>query len=508
MGLFDFFRPAPQTQPRPGEVQPGPVKGGILAWIRDKLGGWPGAAAAQNTPVEAELERERIHIGPHGIIQPHFLPWLDDRSGETLEHRREYRKMPADCSVKAALASKLWGVASLDLQIVPPSKSYQDGMIADFVRYAITERLQEGIPGLAWSILWNGLVDGYSVSEKIFQVDQQTEWGQRIVIDKLKPKMVDDDVILRTDEFGNVKDLQGMRYNAGLFFDPRNFVIFRHMPSYDNPTGMSDLRAAYRPYWLKNTAETLRGVAIEKRAIPVAVGHYETTSQKPTLDRAMALLKSQNFLTVPKGVLVDMLNIAGSADKIFDDACKHWQHEIFLAINGAMLQQIEGSVQDGRGNSKVHKSIADLFKWALSASLEWIINNQIIRDLVDLNFTTVRRPKALLSSVDVNELVQEMAIDTGLNKLVQLSKEKTLERYSRSGPMSPDDVIPVAPQPGGAAAAGPPSPLQQVQAQQRRDVSANSDTTPAAEVPGTAPFRYSEGWYNWLNGHATNGNGR
>ncbi len=499
MGWLDLFRkPNPQPAVQNQQQATPRPKGGLLDWLRSALGGWPGPQNARDTPAEAALEFEKISAGPPGIVLPWFLPFFDDRTGETQQMRHAYRRMIAEVNVKAALLGKLFGVASLDLQIVPASKSTRDGEIAAFVEYALTERLQGGIPQLVWSILSGGLVDGYSICEKVWEPEEDGDYAGKILLDDVKAKQVDDDVILEIDDKRNVIAIRGMRYNAGESFDPRNFIVYKHLSWYSAPSGMSDLRAAYRPYVLLDTAEKLRGIAIEKRAIPLMIAHYAKSDQKPSVDAALAKAKSLTFLSLPKDVAFEALNVAGSADTIFRDACKDWKHDLFLSIQGAILQSLEGTVQDGRGSSKVHKSTADLFKWMLSYQMQQILNREIIRDLVDLNYATGKYPKALLSAVDVNELVQEMAIDTGLSQLgMVLSKEDLYERFGRKPPSSPEDTL-HPPPPRGAPPSGPEGPLQQSQDQIKRDTAVEHADTAGSEVAGSSPFRFSERWQRWL----------
>ncbi len=261
------------------------------------------------------------------------------------------------------------------------------------------------------------------------------------------------------------------------------------------PLGMSDLRAAYRPWWLLNTAQTMRGVAIEKRAIPMLLGEYQIGSQKPGLEAALARAKSQNWLAVPPGVKVTLLNIAGSSDEIFAKACKDWSHEIFLGIQGAILQSLEGLTTDGRGSSKVHKSTADLFKWFLSACWVTVINELIV-DLIDLNYPTDKYPEAELSAVDVAELTQEANVLKILNGIgLDLSKADVYSTFGRNPPDNDADILKGAtPKPPGGGGDQPPPE----EAAMRRDTSTQlDDATPAAEVAGL-PFRFSEEWQRWL----------
>ena len=424
---------------------PGPSRG-LLGWLRDRWHGWVGPKDAQATPAGREVEAEQVHAGPSGIVFPWFLPYLDEQTGETQAARAAYRRMLADPNVKAALLGKILDVAALDLRVRPANKlSRKHRRVADFVRWDLEERLQGGMPELIWSVLSGGLIDGYSVCEKVFSREENGKNAGLWPLTQVKAKDVGNDVVLRTDSYRNVVSVMGLRYNAGLDFSPARFLIYRHLSLYRQPTGMSDLRAVYGRYWLLDTVLKLRGINAEKRAMPFLVGTYQATSQKPTLEAMLARAKSQNWASVPEGVKLEAVNIAGSADDVFAGFVKDLKHDIFLGIQGAILQALEGSVIEGRGNSKVHRSTADLIVWYLASTVQSLLNDRdsgLIKDVVDLNFVVSEYPRATLSAIDPAELLQEAELDHRLWEMgLELSKEDMYERYGRVPPESDEDAI-------------------------------------------------------------------
>lgn len=441
---------------------------GLLSWLRQAFGGWPGSSYARGTSVEEALEHEKSRSGPAGITYPWFLPYIDDYTAETPAVRAAYRKMLADPNVKAAVLGKTFGVAALELKLQPADKkNVRDKEVADFVKWNLTRRLAGGVPGLVWSVLFHSLVDGYSVSEKVFKPQDTGKYRNKIALAKLKPKDTGNDVILQTDEYRNIVGVLGLRYNAGEEFHPSNFLIYRHLPLYDLPTGMSDFRAVYSRWWLLDTTLKLRAMGLEKRALPMLVGHYQVSSQKTSLEAALAQVKYSNWMSVPENVRVEAVDIAGRGDDMFRSAVQDLKHDIFLGIQGAILQNLEGETTDGRGDSQVHKSTSDLWKWFLANSIESALNDEeegLIKDLVDLNYVVPEYPLATLSAVDVNELVQDMVIIQGLYTMkLPLSKEQLYEKFGYTPPEDPEDAL-VAPEQaavaggsqGGFPAAGRP----------------------------------------------------
>jgi hypothetical protein len=460
MGIFSsWFGSGESTAPLgyPGGYpphHPPHVDRGIRAWIRRVAGGWAGPELAKGTQADRDLEDEKAASGPPGIVLPWFLPYFDDKTGETNKMRQAYRLMWADPNVKSACLGKILAVASLDLKIQPADKkSSYDQRVAKFVEYNLKERIQGCIPQLVWSILGAGLMDGYSVSEKIWCYEDQGEYAGKIALRALKAKDTGNDLVLTTDEYRNVVGVMGLRYNPGIIFSPSNFVIFRHLPLFESPTGMSDFRAVYSRWWMLDTVLKLRAMGLEKRALPLIIGHWKMATDKVPLEAALQNARSAQWMSVPEDVRVEALNIAGSADGMFADAVRDLKHDIFLGIQGAILQAIEGSITDARGNSQVHQDTSDLFKWYLSSTLESVFNDRergLIKDLVDLNFVVKAYPKATLSAIDVNELLLELQVDQGLHGMgIDLDREEIYERYGRTPPQDKNNVLPGTQSPQG-----------------------------------------------------------
>lgn len=417
-----------------------------LEYAKTVLGGYPGPVALTTSPSLAEererLRAEKVNSGPPGIKMPWLAPYIDDHTAEPAAARAAYRRMWADPNVKAALLSKVFNVAALDLEVhaAGNGRKKEDREAADFTRYCLTEAVEGGWPGAVWSVLGGGLPDGYSVNEKVYGPERGGRWSAKWALHALRPKDVGNDVVLQTDRFKQVVSVRGLRYNAGEEFSPGLFWIWRNLPLYDSPVGMSDLRAAYGSWWMLDTVRRLRILAADKNALPFLVGTYPLpgTHIKPTLDEMLANVKSRNWASVPEGTKIDALNIAGSAADIYAAFTRDLQHEIVRSICLASLPQIEGTVEDGRGDTRTSKMITDRASWWLARSLESSLNDRrtgLVKEMVDLNFVVSEYPTVSLSGVDPVELGRELDIDERLLAMgMQLSKGSLYERYGRAAP--------------------------------------------------------------------------
>lgn len=404
-------------------------------------GPWP--MTPKQTYGVAEDHTEKLAAGPRGVVMPWFLPFFDDVTGETAEMRRQYRLMLRDPVVKGAALGKLFGVAALDIKITPFSDDPGDVEVSRFVEWNLTQRIRGMVPKMVESIVLHAMIDGYSVSEKVWGVEEHGRWAGKHVLRELKPKDTDRDLVLKTDEFRNIVSIMGIRYNGGLEFDPRDFVLFTHLPLYCSPAGMSDFRAVYGRYWVLDTAWKLRAAGLTNRAFPILYGEYATIDQKPRLEQALNAAKYNAFITAPQGVKVEALDIAARSQDEFRNAIADLREEIFLGIQLAMLQALTGQAGAQRGSSAAHKDTSDLAKWYLAQIFCACLNDHesgLIRDLVTRNFAGRQCPHASMSGVDDLELAESLNIDKGLKEMGWDHSVKELaERYGRKLPTEEED---------------------------------------------------------------------
>jgi Protein of unknown function (DUF935) len=444
---------------------PGPDRG-ILDRLKRQDVPWPGPDVAADTDAGPYVGTERYRGGPQGVVFPRFLPYYEDGSLETAEMRLAYRRMGSDPNVSAAIKGLIYAVAALDLKVVPANrKSKYDQEVADFVRWNLEDRLFEGMSGLVWNILSGGLTDGYSLCYKVWGCEKRGKHAGKWPLCRLKPVDTGNDAVVQTNSAMDIVGILGLRYNAGTEFSPNEFVIYRHCPVYNQPTGTSALRCVYKRWWFLNAVMTLRGIATEKRSSPFAWATYKTASQESKLNAMMAKLKSQNWATVPEGVLLQVLDLAGSGETIFQSFCKDAAEDIFLGIQHATLQALTGGANEERGSSEIHKHQTDVVREYLTRGIETCLNDHdtgLIRDIVDLNFVVEDYPRALLTSVDKDGQKKEADLAKQLQDMgLKLSVADMYDRFSLTPPEDESDVLqkeqPPAPgQPPGAPGEQPP----------------------------------------------------
>lgn len=433
--------------------------------------------------VSSGPSRPRPTAGPASVAgRLNLLPYLDESTGETAAHREAYRKMIREPSIKTALLSKCWPLASLDLTVNPTDPNdARHKEIAEFVRWNLLNvglgvpGVTVGLCGLVENLTIPKLIEGRLLAHKRFapMFGGKYDGKNRLIEVTAKPTKT---YTLGLDEYGKVKKVIGQQHNSGFEFDPSAFVIGRYLPLYDNPLGMSDLRAAYRAWWMKDTVWKLRAVYQEKYALGGLIGKYTNSDDKAGLEEALAAWRSSSFLTIPDTAAIEAISIAGRGDVDYAAALKDLDQEIMVGITGAFLQAMEGQKTGSLAMGRVHKSTSELFVWYLAENLAGDINGQVVPDIVAMNYAGVPEmpPPVTVSFGGVNDsdMVDSIAIDKALAELGwKPSREDLSRRYKREWAASPEDEI--------ARPVPPP---------QMPPTAVPFSDTPAREVPAADPF--------------------
>lgn len=433
---------------------------------------WPGPALARRIGIGRELNREKVPSLWGVAGKAWFLPYLDTYTGETQTIRSAYRLMWKDPTVKAALLSKIFAVSSLELQVHPDGPGPLAKKVATFVNYAIRQAAG-GVSRIVESILLGGLPEGHVLAEKVYRHYDDGEYRGQIGLQGLYDK--DPETYrLETDEYRRITRVTPLRQSPATHYNPGAFLLWQHLPIYRNPLGMSDLRAAYRAYWIIDTVWKLRAIGLEKNINPLLKGVYQDVTDKPDLEAMLEQARSQTWLTVPEGVQVEAMELSQRGHSDFRDAILDLRHEVMLGITGAFLQALEGTQTGARSIGEVHESSAELLVWWLAESVAAALQQQIAPDLVAMNFAGAACPEIGLGGVNDASLLASVQVDAGLLDMgLALSKKERYKYYGRQEPEDEGDVLvrPTPPPSGSGGMAGLPF----------------ADPTPAKTTPPQPP---------------------
>jgi hypothetical protein len=404
-----------------------------------------------------------------------YMSFLGDTAAyEPAEQRREYPQMVAkDGIIKSALLTRLRSVASLDLTVVPASKSNQrDKFIAEGYRAALLGLSggpgQIGLKAIVYNVGLPAFIEGHSLCDFALrrQVETRGRWKQLRMVECCKSKAPGTYQAL-TDEFGNltgVRDVSGGALGAGRgeVYPAELFIYYTFMSLYGNLFGTSELRAAFLLRQQKQAAMVLRMAYLDKATGGLLVAQDVPEGLQKVVMEALLLARGCGAITLPIGVKASVEDIAQGSEAVFSSAMEYFDRGIAVAVAGASLQILEGRTTNGRGDSKVQRGIAELAEWELASDIGGLLTLKAGR-WVDENFAGADYPEAVkLAGIDPSQTLAEMKVAKVMHDMGQpMSKMALAERGNWPLPTTPDDTLPGAPlkpQAGPGAPGGPPAP--------------------------------------------------
>lgn len=303
-----------------------------------------------------------------------------------------YAKMLNDEQVKSVTEFKLNAILGRGWQFkydqTKLSPDEQKKRIKVFL--AITKKIRgsflDAIEGIA-----SGREFGYSVSEKVYgqiSYDGATFKGLNTILTR-------DPASFRffPDEYGTLKRIkQTVAGKADVDVDPKKVVHYVHKPKWDTVYGRSELRAAYRAWYLKDITLKLWAIHLERfgSGIPVATrtgdgGAAFNTPEYASLQRVMENFKAHTGIILPPGFTAEVI-FPTSTDQ-FEKALQY--HDLAIA-KSQLVPNLLGLSHTGQtGAYSQSQTQFEAFFWTTSVDggrISECLNEQIFRDLGDQNW--------------------------------------------------------------------------------------------------------------------------
>lgn len=308
---------------------------------------------------------------------------------------REYDLMRRDDQVKACQAFKKYAVTAAGWEIVSPESREQDWDVRKFVQRNFDE-----IDGTFDNILiqiMSAMDYGYSVTEKVFSGG--TGKVDLIALKTRRPH----DIEFSADQFGNLAALKQNTTNGTIELPPEKFVVWSHQKEFGNWYGRSDLEAAHRAWWSKYQTYKWLPMYLEKFGMPPIFILFKKTLADSLTEKLKTVLKNiQNNTTVlfPRGEKDDVEIVTpgqnqNRAGDVYIPAIEMFNQDIARALLmpgllGVSPDSSVGSHARARVNFDVFMLMIEYLRCEIS---ETVINEQVVRPLVDMNFAVDEYPE-------------------------------------------------------------------------------------------------------------------
>lgn len=317
-----------------------------------------------------------------------------------------YDQMQRDAQVQACLTIKKLAVLSRGWEVHPASNDSTDMKVAEFIRFALQE-MRGSILDVLFDVL-DALAKGFSVLEINYRILDKKPFNGRVGLASIKSK--DPSTFqFDMDEYLNVRGLKRSNL-ADVALPPDKFMVYSYMPRYESPYGTSDLRAAYKHYWSKDILTRFMNLYLEKYGSPTAKGSYKRGTPKAAQEELLKVLdkiQQETAIVIPEDVQVELLEASRGGEAGYLQAIDFHDKQISKAILCQTLVTDEGTKVGSFALAKIHLDVLKMCLCKLKRDLEEsVMQEQVIKRLVDYNFTVSAYPTFSLGPLEDQDVEQ------------------------------------------------------------------------------------------------------
>jgi SPP1 gp7 family putative phage head morphogenesis protein len=227
---------------------------------------------------------------------------------------------------------------------------------------------------------------GFSISEKIFQLRDDGS----LTLNVLKTRHPASWRI-HTDEKGNVTKYEqvGTKGNS-LDIKANTIIHYVNNRRFQNPYGVSDLRAAFSAWFVKREITKYYAIFLEKAASPIPVARYDKAAPESAVTKIFNVIKrfqQKTAIAIPKDIELEFLD-SGNHGDAYIKGINMFNMFIGRALFVPDLMGLHGS-QTAGGSFALGAEHFKLYAKHIAkrrSILERVINDHIIKPLVVYNF--------------------------------------------------------------------------------------------------------------------------
>jgi len=325
-----------------------------------------------------------------------------------------YDEVARDPHAGSVLQTRYLAIAGCEWEINPGEDTARGKEIAGFLDkelYSInfTQALQE---------LMAAVLYGYFVSEIMWQ-QKNGRWRPAQIMGK-HPRRFSFDL----DR--SLRMLTPENMIEGEVVPERKFIVFSYGSS-DNPYGSGLGQKLWWPVWFKKHGIKYWLVFLEKFGMPTGVGKYprgtDPADQEKLLD-AIDAIQNETGITIPNDMVIDLLEATRGGNVTYEALCDYMDQQMSKAVLGQTLTtQVSGGGSLAAG--QVHNEVRQDLKKADADLLSEVLNNTLIRWMVDYNFADVTAYPSLRLRTDAEQDLKALAerdkiiaVDMGMAKRI------------------------------------------------------------------------------------------
>lgn len=240
------------------------------------------------------------------------------------------------------------------------------------------------------NVIATGRDYGFSLTEKVYSdvtIDKATYVGLNMLMGR-DPSTFE----FFTDDYGILQKVDQVVPGKRITVDMGRMIHYVHSPEFDRFYGRSDLREAYRAWFIKQRVAEFWALYLERMAggFVIIKKTAESTMQfgtpeQDSLQNVLTNLHSSSGIILPAGIESEV--VQPTSTDAFEKAMVFWDLAIAKALLVPNLLGISHTGQTGAFSQS--QTQLEAFFWTLNADserLEATINEQLVQDLGDQNF--------------------------------------------------------------------------------------------------------------------------
>ena len=329
-----------------------------------------------------------------------ILGVADENPDEVLRKKgvKIYDEMEAkDAHLYSVYQTRKLAVSRIPWEIVPASDRQRDKDIADFVLTVIDDA--KGIFSEDIFQLMDAVGKGFAVLEIVWK---------EIKTGPYKGKWGIEELVFHPQKYWAFKDKRFHGITESEIFFKEAGVSLKKVPwtkvihyAYDAQDSLYG-RAAFKPnywiWWFKKESLKFWICFLEKYAGPTVIGQFPQGTPKTEQDALLEILESiqkETAVAIPDHLSVSLLEASRSAPASYRDLIDFCNAEISKAILGA-TQTVEEGRRGSYALSRAHSQVRQERVEADGIAIADVLQQQLVKRIVDFNFVTDRYPQILL----------------------------------------------------------------------------------------------------------------
>lgn len=222
-------------------------------------------------------------------------------------------------------------------------------------------------------------------------------------------------------------------------------MIFSTDKEGENYNGISLLRYAFKDWDIKDKLILVNAIGLEKLSMGIPVVEFDTNVSEKEKEAARNYLRQMRaneeaYLEKPKGSMVEMLDMKASSTKDVLPTIKYHDRQILLSVLGQFLDLGSSSGSGSRAVGDVHSDLFMLSEEAANKFLVSVVQEQLIKQLCDLNYSELPNGYPQLTSGHVKDDDVQALADAyqKFSSANLLTPEPELEQHIRKQLGAPD----------------------------------------------------------------------